>query len=66
MLSDANKRFMYDVGAYDSDDDEDDQNVSKLRKYIINGRRPNFSLSLSTPLVWFTRIHFILGLDFPT
>ncbi|KAI4325696.1 hypothetical protein MLD38_031072 [Melastoma candidum] len=26
VLSDANKRFMYDIGAYDSDDDEDDQN----------------------------------------
>lgn len=22
VLSDANKRFLYDVGAYDSDDDE--------------------------------------------
>ncbi|MBA0663662.1 hypothetical protein Goklo_003761, partial [Gossypium klotzschianum] len=27
VLSDANKRFLYDVGAYDSDDDE---NVVKL------------------------------------
>lgn len=27
VLSDANKRFLYDVGVYDSDDD-DDENVS--------------------------------------
>ncbi|KAJ0006988.1 hypothetical protein Pint_29290 [Pistacia integerrima] len=26
VLSDANKRFLYDVGVYDSDDDDDDQN----------------------------------------
>lgn len=24
VLSDSNKRFLYDVGVYDSDDDEDD------------------------------------------
>lgn len=29
VLSDANKRFLYDVGVYDSDDD-DDENVKVL------------------------------------
>ena len=28
VLSDSNKRFLYDVGAYNSDDDDHDQNVN--------------------------------------
>lgn len=35
MLSDANKRFLYDVGVYDSGDD-DDQNVITLSFIIIS------------------------------
>nr|VDD23644.1 unnamed protein product [Brassica oleracea] len=30
LTSDSNKRFVYDVGAYDSDDDKADQNVGTL------------------------------------
>ncbi|CAF2141527.1 unnamed protein product [Brassica rapa subsp. narinosa] len=30
VSSDSNKRFVYDVGAYDSDDDKADQNVGTL------------------------------------
>ncbi|CAF1914290.1 BnaC02g25240D [Brassica napus] len=30
LSSDSNKRFVYDVGAYNSDDDKTDQNVGKL------------------------------------
>lgn len=32
MLSDSNKRFLYDVGAYDSDDEDHDVCL-KLPKY---------------------------------
>lgn len=34
VLSDANKRFLYDVGAYDSDDDDD--NVVKLLVLVLS------------------------------
>lgn len=35
MLSDANKKFLYDVGVYDSGDD-DDENVITLFFYVYS------------------------------
>ncbi|KAH0943721.1 hypothetical protein HID58_003358 [Brassica napus] len=49
VLSDSNKRFLYDVGAYNSDDDVEDQNgmgdfLNEMAA-MMNQSKPNVSLS---------------------
>ncbi|KAK6268304.1 hypothetical protein QUC31_012464 [Theobroma cacao] len=63
VLSDSNKRFLYDVGAYDSDDDENgmgdflnemagmmSQTKSNLTEEIANGTVRGFNFESSNPL----------------
>ena len=45
VLSDENKRFMYDVGVYDSDDDESVSTKNQVCN-LIGSRHVDFSLSL--------------------
>lgn len=51
VLSDANKRFLYDVGVYDCDDD-DDENVSSndCNHTLLNATGDHFVKFLS--LLW--------------
>jgi hypothetical protein len=37
VLSDANKRFLYDVGVYNNDDDEDSVSIPTLLMLLKSG-----------------------------
>lgn len=41
VLSDSNKKLLYDVGVYNCDDDDDDQNVSPFFLCICGLMRPS-------------------------
>ncbi|KAI3786225.1 hypothetical protein L1987_45360 [Smallanthus sonchifolius] len=42
VLSDVNKRFLYDVGVYDSDDDQDADFMSEMA-VLMSQNKPNVS-----------------------